>query len=516
MLFNSYIFIFCFLPITLFVFIFLEKYNWRETALAWLTLTSLFFYGWWNPTYLALILTSIVLNYGIGIVLSNAVSFRKLILALGVSANLGALFYFKYADFFLTTISSIAGITHSPLNIVLPLAISFFTFQQIAYLVDAYYGEVKEYNFSHYCLFVTFFPQLIAGPIVHHKEMLPQFFNRIPLKNLAENLAVGSGIFTIGLFKKVVLADGVAVYSTPVFDAAAAGVSITFFEAWIGALAYTLQLYFDFSGYSDMAIGIARLFGIKLPINFYSPYKALNIIDFWRRWHITLSRFLRDYLYISLGGNRRGQVARYRNLFITMLLGGIWHGAGWTFIVWGALHGAYLMVNHGWRYITKRVPLPRVPKTISLVFSHQTTFLVVVIGWVFFRATDIDSANNILAGMFGLHGAYISDELPWLASAAGTLMETQLVSEPVLERLIEPSQAINWIIPLLLITWIAPSTSEIFRNYQPVVNSEQILAGADNRLLWKPSYKFSIVVSGLFIIAILNLSALSEFLYFQF
>ncbi|MEZ5480833.1 MAG: MBOAT family protein [Porticoccaceae bacterium] len=516
MLFNSYTFIFFFLPVTLCVFIFLEKYNWREMALAWLTLTSLFFYGWWNPAYLILILISIVLNYGIGILLGNTQHYRKALLAFGVSANLAALFYFKYADFFLTTISNLTDAIHTPLNIILPLAISFFTFQQIAYLVDAFKGEVKEYNFSHYCLFVTFFPQLIAGPIVHHKEMLPQFFNHIPLKNLAENLAVGSGIFAIGLFKKVVMADGVAVYSTPVFDAAAMGVDITFFEAWIGALAYTLQLYFDFSGYSDMAIGIARLFGIKLPINFYSPYKSLNIIEFWRRWHITLSRFLRDYLYISLGGNRSGQLARYRNLFITMLLGGIWHGAGWTFIIWGALHGFYLMVNHGWHYIQRRLPLPKLPSFVTFTLSHQLTFLMVIIGWVFFRAADIDSANNILAGMFGLHGAYVSDEMPWLGVVTGHFMDIQQVDKTVLERFIDPGHAINWITPFLIIVWFAPSTSEIFRNYQPVINSDSVLEAANNRIIWSPSYKASIIISVLFIAAVLNLSTLSEFLYFQF
>ena len=354
MLFNSYEFIFLFLPIVLLGFHLIGKQGHHRVAIAWLVGASLFFYGWWNPAYLLLMLFSVLFNYSVGVSLSNT-SGRKLlsktILTIGVSVNLAILGYFKYANFFVDNLNALSG-TNLILNeVILPLAISFFTFQQIAYLVDAYRGKTKEYNFLHYCLFVTFFPQLIAGPIVHHKEMLPQFAKDAVYKLRSKHLAIGITIFALGLFKKVVLADGVSVYATPVFNAAEAGVMLTFFEAWGGALAYTFQLYFDFSGYSDMAIGIARMFGIRLPLNFNSPYKATSIIDFWRRWHITLSRFLRDYLYIPLGGSRKGRVRRYINLMTTMILGGLWHGAGWTFLLWGALHGFYLMINHAKRFL---------------------------------------------------------------------------------------------------------------------------------------------------------------------
>ena len=303
MLFNSYEFIFLFLPTVLLCFHLIGKQGYHRVAIAWLICVSLFFYGWWNPAYLLLILSSVLLNYSVGVLLihnSGRNLLSKNILGIGVSVNLAILGYFKYANFFVDNLNALSD-TNLILNeVILPLAISFFTFQQIAYLVDAYRGKIIEYNFLHYCLFVTFFPQLIAGPIVHHKEMLPQFANDAIYKLRSKSLAIGMTIFALGLFKKVVIADGISIYATPVFDAAEAGIILTFFEAWSGALAYTFQLYFDFSGYSDMAIGIARMFGIRLPLNFNSPYKATSIIDFWRRWHITLSRFLRDYLYISL------------------------------------------------------------------------------------------------------------------------------------------------------------------------------------------------------------------------
>jgi D-alanyl-lipoteichoic acid acyltransferase DltB (MBOAT superfamily) len=298
MLFNSYIFIFLFLPVTLFGFFYIGVRGNYYFALAWLVGTSLFFYGWWNPAYIFLIVSSVIFNYFLGSLLNNPLlKTRKIILIFGIFINLFLLGYFKYYNFFILNINNIFSSSLPIETIILPLAISFFTFQQITYLVDAYKGRTSEYDFLHYCLFVTFFPQLIAGPIVHHKEMLPQFTKKIINQLNYENLAVGLTIFVFGLFKKVVIADGIAGYATPVFSAAEAGITLTFFDAWGGALAYTFQLYFDFSGYSDMAIGLARMFGIRLPLNFNSPYKANNIIEFWRRWHMTLSRFLREYLF---------------------------------------------------------------------------------------------------------------------------------------------------------------------------------------------------------------------------
>ncbi|MBC8479548.1 MAG: MBOAT family protein, partial [FCB group bacterium] len=297
MLFNSTEFIFVFLPVTLFLFFFLGSQLHQRAAVAWLVLASLFYYSWWNPIYLWLLVFSILFNFSTGRLLSSRLR-SKLFLSLGVAVNLALLGYFKYANFFVDNINGLLRQNFTLDHVVLPLAISFFTFQQIVFLVDAYRNETREYNFLHYSLFVTFFPQLIAGPIVHHKEMLPQFADAETYRLKISNLNIGMTFFIIGLFKKVVLADGIAAYSTPVFSAADAGQALTFFDAWGGSLAYSLQLYFDFSGYADIAIGIGKMFGITLPLNFNSPYKSKNIIEFWRCWHLTLSRFLKDYLYI--------------------------------------------------------------------------------------------------------------------------------------------------------------------------------------------------------------------------
>ena len=336
MLFNSYEFLFLFLPITIVGFFVIAKKS-QLFAAAWLASASLFFYGWWDVRYVPLLAGSIIYNYAVGLFLSGKAAqassaLKKTLLTIGIVGNLILLGYYKYADFFIRTLNDRLDSHIDLLAIILPLGISFFTFTQIAFLVDAFYGKVREYRFIHYCLFVTYFPHLIAGPVLHHEEMMPQFDKRATYSPQAINFAVGMTIFFIGLFKKVVLGDGIAPYGSVAFDAVSRGESLELFQAWGGVLAYTMQLYFDFSGYSDMAIGLSRIFGINLPLNFNSPYKALNIIEFWRCWHMTLSRFLRDYLYFPLGGNRKGPVRRYLNLFITMLLGGLWHGAGWQFM----------------------------------------------------------------------------------------------------------------------------------------------------------------------------------------
>ena len=454
MLFNSYEFVFVFLPTVLFGFHLIGKQGHHRVAIAWLVGASLFFYGWWNPAYLSLMLFSILFNYSIGISLSNTSGHKlssKAILTIGVATNLAVLGYYKYANFFIDNLNALSDSNLILHKVILPLAISFFTFQQIAYLVDAYRGETREYSFLHYCLFVTFFPQLIAGPIVHHKEMLPQFAKDVVYKLRSKHLAIGITIFALGLFKKVVLADGVSVYATPVFDAAEAGVMLTFFEAWAGALAYTFQLYFDFSGYSDMAIGIARMFGIRLPLNFNSPYKATSIIDFWRRWHITLSRFLRDYLYIPLGGGRKGKVRRHINIMITMILGGLWHGAGWTFILWGALHSFYLMINHGWRAIFKS----RNKTKIGSFIAWTITFMAVVISWVPFRAESILGANNLLKAMAGVNGISLPSSLENIFVNYGLSFPVNLITfDGIFHNGLyaNNSVAVYWIFLLLLMS----------------------------------------------------------------
>ena len=425
MLFNSFEFVFLFLPITLGVFFVLGrngKYVRRQIPVLWLVVASLFFYGWWKPLNLPLIIISILVNYSLGYLLSNKVQekiAKKGILFIGIIFNLGLIGYFKYANFFVYNINQITATEISLPPIVLPLAISFFTFQQIAYLVDAYQGETKEYSLIKYILFVAFFPQLIAGPIVHHKEVLPQFEQRSTYHFNSQTLAIGLTIFVAGLFKKVIFADRIAEYSNLAFGAASQGINLTFSEAWVGALAYTLQLYFDFSGYSDMAIGAAYMFVIRLPLNFNSPYKAVSIVDFWRRWHITLSHFLRDYLYIPLGGNRQGEIRRYTNLLITMLLGGLWHGAGWTFIFWGGLHGIYLVVNHLYRSLRKSLGHNlRNDGWLLRSIGWLVTFVAVVISWVFFRAESFHTATSILSSMFGFNDIQLPQFLePYLGFA---------------------------------------------------------------------------------------------------
>ena len=412
MLFNSPIFLFAFLPITLLLYFVLGRYAVRAARL-WLAAASLFFYAWWNPPYLILLTISIVFNYGAGYLLQfrERVPFAlppaKTVLILGLAFNLGFLGYFKYSDFFLQNLNELAGTDFVLTHVALPLAISFFTFQKIAYLVDSYLGKVKEKSFLNYVLFAAFFPQLIAGPIVHYSEIFPQFKLRETYRFQWENFTRGATLFLLGLAKKVVLADEFARYSDVVFAGAQNGAAISLAAAWVGALSYTLQLYFDFSGYSDMAIGLAKMFNVDLPLNFFSPYKAGSIIEFWRRWHMTLSRFLRDYVYIPLGGNRHGEVKRYRNLFLTMLVGGVWHGAGWTYVIWGALHGTMLALNHLWDSKSARPG----PPFLYRAAGHLLTLSVVVCGWVIFRSPSLHAARWVFEGMAGRSGAYLPDQV---------------------------------------------------------------------------------------------------------
>jgi len=517
MLFNSYIFIFIFLPIVLIGFHLLGKRGHRRIAISWLVIASLFFYGWWNPAYLGLILTSILFNYAIGASLGGKPS--KFVLTFGISVNLGLLGYFKYANFFVDNFNVLVNGSVHLEQIFLPLAISFFTFQQITYLVDAHRGLTKEYNFLHYCLFVTFFPQLIAGPIVHHKEMLPQFENDVIYRLRASHLTVGISIFMLGLFKKVVFADSIAVYSTPVFEAAENGIVLTFFEAWGGALAYTFQLYFDFSGYSDMAIGLARMFGVILPVNFYSPYKASSIIEFWKRWHITLSRFLRDYLYIPLGGNRKGQERRHVNLIITMLLGGLWHGAGWTFIIWGLMHGIFLSINHVWRLMVGKLSTQSENRWLtSRVAGRLLTFTAVVIAWVMFRAESFNGAMKMYSGMFGFNGISLPS---WSESKLGSFGEG-------LDRLgvdfdgmfhngvFGGAGGVTLLFFMLLIVWFTPNTLDWFRKERPALGLEQFLLIRKIKMVWKLNIAYALIVTTVTVVAIMFIQQESEFLYFQF
>jgi alginate O-acetyltransferase complex protein AlgI len=487
MLFNSFEFLFAFLPLAVAVFFLVARAS-RLSAAGWLAAASLFFYGWWDPRYLILLAASIAFNFACGTALARrpGPGASRVLLAAAVAANLITLGVFKYADFFIDSINRAAGMSMPLTGIVLPLGISFYTFTQIAFLVDASRGEAREYRFLHYLLFVTWFPHLIAGPILHHRQLVPQFDRPDVYRWSSRHVATGLALFTMGLAKKVLLADTVAAYTDPGFQAAAGGVVPAFTDAWVSALAYTFQLYFDFSGYSDMAVGLSMLFGIRLPENFRSPYKAANISEFWRRWHITLSQFLRDYLYVPLGGNRRGEARRYLNLFVTMLLGGLWHGANWTFVVWGGFHGALLAAHHGWqaRRGGRSVRAPGTPAGRAL--GTAATFLAVVVGWVLFRAVSLPAAGRMLEAMagFGDAGAVPAREpLQWLALCA-------------------------------LIAFCLPNSNEVIDHLERFSTASG-WRGAVARAAAGPIG--GVALGGLFMVCVARLTMVSsEFLYFQF
>ena len=407
MLFTTATFICLFLPVVLAGFFGIARFNHAAAAL-WLFVASVFFYGYWMPEFTVLLLASISGNFLIGVKissLSDAYDAKKRTrskrwLTFGIIANLVLLSYFKYANFFIENLNDALGSNWDIGRVILPIGISFFTFTQIAYLVDTWHKGLREYKFVHYGLFVTYFPHLIAGPVLHHAQMMPQFKDAATYRFNPGNFTAGLAIFALGLFKKVVLADGVSPYADAIFKAADAGTSPDFQEAWLGAIAYTFQLYFDFSGYSDMAIGLSWMFNVRLPFNFNSPYKATNISDFWRRWHMSLSQFLRDYLYIALGGNRKGVFSRYANLMVTMVLGGLWHGASWSFVIWGFLHGLYLGLNHGFRALCGNSLRARLENSrLFALAAWMLTMLSVMVAWVLFRAETLRGASRMLESM---------------------------------------------------------------------------------------------------------------------
>jgi D-alanyl-lipoteichoic acid acyltransferase DltB (MBOAT superfamily) len=507
MLFNSFEFLFLYLPMV-FGGYFLIARSTHRLAAAWLALASVFFYGWWNPRFVALLLASVVFNYlaARAIDRSKPTTAKRLLIA-AVTANLLLLGVFKYANFFIASVNGLGGHL-GVMDIVLPLGISFFTFTQIAFLVDVYRGQAREYNFVHYLLFVTWFPHLIAGPVLHHKQMMPQFTHPSTYRLDTTAISLGLSMLSLGLFKKVIIADKFAQVANPVFDSAATGADPMFIAAWAGVLAYALQIYFDFSGYSDMAIGLSRMFNVKLPLNFNSPYKAANIIDFWRRWHMTLSAFLRDYLYVALGGNRKGTGRRYVNLFVTMLLGGLWHGAGWNFVLWGALHGAYLTVNHAWRALTGRREGARNWATRGA--SVALTFAAVAVAWVPFRATSWDGTRALWKGMAGLNGIALP---PSLAPVLGHL-SSHVEFEGALPGLGLQLQDVGIYLGLgLLVAFVLPNSQQWFARYAPAWDGVDTVKAS---YLWCPDWKAGAIVGALFALAVLSFTQNSPFLYFQF
>jgi D-alanyl-lipoteichoic acid acyltransferase DltB (MBOAT superfamily) len=528
MLFNSYEFIFLFLPLAVAGFAIIGARAGVRAALGWLTLASVGFYAWWNPIYVLLLFASLGANYALGSTLAAQAADKgkgsRLLLGAGIAGNLAVLAYFKYAGFLIANFDALTGANYAVVNIILPLGVSFITFQKIAFLVDSWSGDVKRVDFLHFALFVTFFPQLIAGPIVHHAEIIPQFEGRKDARIRSSDVAIGVTIFCIGLFKKAILADGLSAYANPVFAAAATGERLDFFQAWGGALAYTFQLYFDFSGYSDMAVGGARIFGIVLPMNFNSPYKATNIVDFWRRWHMSLSRFLRDYVYFPLGGNRNGEVRRFVNLFATMVIGGLWHGAAWTFVVWGALHGAYLIVNHAWRAARARLAPAFSMGWAGRRLAQAVTFAAVVVGWVYFRAESFSGAGVVLTGMAGFNGIAVPEPvLAALGGAGEALVRVGIASSDASGR----TFALTWMSILVgaAIAFLAPNTYEFMRTADPVLNLPKAdnvasgpgwLAARLGQIQWSMRPLWAGFAAVLGVAGVLALPEVTEFLYFQF
>jgi D-alanyl-lipoteichoic acid acyltransferase DltB (MBOAT superfamily) len=496
--FNSLEFIYAFLPLSLVGYFLCGRNRRMIPALAWLVLVSLIYYGWDHPHHVLIILASCLVNYWVGLKLGELghrgrPPSAKALLALAVSANLGLLAYYKYTLFFLQNVNYLVGSQLSLPNFLWPLGISFFTFQQVAYLVDIHRGGQPESSLLNYVLEVSFYPKLLAGPIVRHRELGPQLRQSQITQPNHQHLAEGLALFVVGLFKKAVMADGLAPYVSHVFDAAAKGQIPNFGRSWLAVLAYTLQIYYDFSGYSDMAIGISRMMGIILPFNFDSPYKSRSIAEFWRRWHITLSFFLRDYLYIPLGGNRRGQARRYLNLIVTMLLGGLWHGAGWTFVIWGGLHGLFLAINQAWRRLLDQLmPRRRQGTAMGAWAGRLLTFLVVAMAWIFFRAADLKSALLVFRGMLAQGDIHLPTELP-----------TYLL-------------ALGW---RLAVTWFMPNSQEFVLGF-PDTNKEPMapLQNPEPWWRWRPSptHLAFILILGFLALGKLATGRVKEFLYYQF
>jgi alginate O-acetyltransferase complex protein AlgI len=497
MLFSSYTFLFQFLPVVALAFAAARRHSPRAGILV-LVGASLFFYGAWRPIYLLLLLASIAANFSLGLLMADPRRRRSIGMA-AVALNLALLCYFKYTNFIVDSLNMLTGAPLPFMNIVLPLGISFFTFQQIAYLVDVMRGAPVERDIFSYGLFVSFFPHLIAGPLVHHAEMIPQF-KRERTGRSAVLAARGFAILAAGLFKKVVIADNLAQFVSPVFAHLDAGGAVTTPWAWLATLSHALQIYFDFSGYSDMAIGLALLFGIRLPVNFRSPYKALSIADFWRRWHITLSRFLRDYLYIPLGGNRLGEARRYFNLMLTMLLGGLWHGAGWNFLIWGGLHGFYLCVNHLWQGV--RAPVVSASR-VAAALSWAVTFFAVVIAWVFFRARTLAGAWQMLGGLFGVEAgssAYVSPGILRVMDLPVLVGEQRLF--------LIGSGAVMMALAIAL--WL-PNVPQLF-GYREYRRAPEPSIWPR----WRPNLAWALLSALAFAISLFGMWQHLEFLYFQF
>lgn len=542
MLFNSYEFIFAFLPLTVGVFFVLGAIS-RTWALRWIIVASLFFYAWWRPLNVLIIAPSILVNFILARLLQrlgrqDKWGASKAVLLLGIAFNVAFLGYFKYANFGVHAINDVFG-THMVLaQIILPLGISFITFQKIAFLVDVQAQRIEAFTLQDYCLFVLFFPQLIAGPIVHYREMMPQFHGA-PCVFDKENVSVGLTLFVFGLFKKVFLADSIGPLVTSIYDQAALGRSLSLLPAWMAALGFTLQIYFDFSGYTDMALGIARFFGIRLPPNFNSPLRASSIIDFWLRWHMTLTRFLTAYIYNPLAlaltrrrlakgregfGGRHTTVGAFLELLmfptlLTMFVSGMWHGAGYTFILWGLVHGVFLTVNHGWRLLgpklwRDRASYARFMQPVGFVL----TFLCVAASMVVFRSSTVKTASGLLRGMFGLNGVALPESIYDRLQPFGRLLHQVGVGRG-LGPGIGFKETLFWILIMGIIAFACQNTLQLLGRHEPALgwkSNPGDIRAIGKPILWNASLAWAVVVAALAAIAVLHVGGGSEFLYWQF
>ncbi|MBL0141416.1 MAG: MBOAT family protein [Betaproteobacteria bacterium] len=506
MLFNSHEFVLVFLPLAWAIHRACARIS-RPATIAWLCVASLAFYAWWDVRDLAFLLASIAANFGAGMALHRSRS--RALLGLAIGANIALLAWFKWH-------AGDAGAPNGPVGLVsgiaIPLGVSFFTFTQIAYLADVATGKTRPSRFAEYLLFVSWFPHLVAGPLLRHDRVLPQFRRKGAFGIAPEDVARGLTLFALGLAKKVFLADEVALHAAPAFSAAAAGVPLTLVEAWVALLCYSFQIYFDFSAYSDMALGLSKMFGIDLPLNFDSPYRAASLADFWRRWHMSLSSFLRDYVYVPLGGNRNGPWATGRNLFATFLLGGLWHGIAWTFVAWGVAHGALLAASH-----SRRAPRPSSPSQSPTPANAPAagwraapkialTFLLVTLAWVPFRADSLATASSLFASLFGANGTTLprswapwAPMIPW--AELGVAFEGTFRNATF-----DGPRAIATLALLAPIVWLAPNACRI----------TGLGAPAEPRWGWRPTRGWAIASGVLLAISVLRLVRPSAFLYFQF
>lgn len=539
MLFNSYAFLLVFLPVALLGRVLLERLDSRRAIVIWLIACSIAFYGVWNPLSLAIIAPSLLVNYLLAlrlrrcVVLDDPASQRwaSVLLAVGIAFNVCFLGYFKYRNFFVESANVLLGTQGLLIEVLLPLGISFITFQKIAFLVDIRVGSIERFDAIDFLIFVFFFPQLIAGPIVHYREMVPQF-KALSIRLRAEDLAVGFGLFAIGLFKKAVLADGIAPHATALFDGVWAGNTVDFLAAWIGAVAYMLQIYFDFSGYSDMAIGLARLFGIRLPANFNSPLKSSSFIEFWSRWHMTLTRFLTAYVYSPLVMRltrrrmQRGQpvldrrhkgVAAFAALLagptlLTMFISGFWHGAGTTFILWGLMHGVLLCINHAWRLwhpAWDKLAYDRVMKPLGLVI----TLLALILTMVLFRARDMATAMHILHAMIGLDGFALPQAVFSRMGGLGQWLGSHgLVA--TMSSGVAFVQAVAWLLGLGVVALGLPNSLELMRSFEPALGFKANARQRGWAVAWQPGW--AVTLSTLMLVGVMSLNRISEFLYWQF